>query len=34
MTDKNFVAQNYTTTKILEQIVPEINQTPQEQLKQ
>ena len=34
MTDKNFVAQNPTTTKILEQMMQEINQTPQEQLKQ
>ena len=32
MTDKNFVAQNPTTTKILEQMMQEINKTPQEHL--
>lgn len=32
MTDKNFVTQNPTTTKILEQMMQEINETPQEHL--
>ncbi|NEO24171.1 MAG: hypothetical protein F6J98_08205 [Moorea sp. SIO4G2] len=32
MTDKNFVADNATTTEILEQVIEEIQQTPQEYL--
>ncbi|NET65399.1 MAG: hypothetical protein F6K63_13835 [Moorea sp. SIO1G6] len=32
MTDQNFVADNATTTEILEQVIEEIQQTPQEYL--
>ena len=32
MTDKNFVADNATTTEILEQLLEEIQQTPREYL--